>query len=146
GSPVQEQSPLRQLSIRSLRHLLKALALKPGHAAATSSEHTFGLHSFPGGWTALGLAVASETKPPAQSVTATTVTTAFLVIVEPPMSVSRSISTLAHACRSSTSLSRRKVSQGCRRCGHTDAEKNEARGSRRTRGFCYAPEAGSSRL
>src|SRR5262249_52317544 len=52
GSPVQEQSPLRQLSIRSLRHLLKALALKPGHAAATSSEHTFGLHSFPGGWTA----------------------------------------------------------------------------------------------
>src|SRR5262245_54984400 len=83
GSPVQEQTPLRQFAIRSLRHLLKALALKPGHAAATSSEHTFGLHSFPGGWTTPGVAVASETKPPAVSRTAASVTAGFLVISEP---------------------------------------------------------------
>jgi hypothetical protein len=76
---VQEQSPFRQFAISALRHALKAAAFKPGHAAAISSEQTFGLHSF--------VAVASETKPPAQSATAANVTAAFLVIVEPPMAV-----------------------------------------------------------
>src|SRR4030095_7047240 len=76
------------LSITSFLHVLRAMPDKPAHAVAISSAQVFAVH-FP-------TALASETKPPAQSATANNVTTAFLVIVEPPVAVPmlRSISAL----------------------------------------------------
>src|SRR5262249_24531830 len=63
---------------------------KPAHPAAISSVQDFEPQSG-------GAAFAPETKTPAQSASTTNVTTAFLVIVEPPMAVPspspRSIST-----------------------------------------------------
>jgi hypothetical protein len=73
---VQEQSVVLQLSITAFLHARNAAPTRPAHPVAISSEQTLGLHG--------PTAVASETKPPVQSATANNVTTAFLVIVEPP--------------------------------------------------------------
>jgi hypothetical protein len=75
---VQEQSVVSQLRRTAFVHTLRAMPFKPAHPAAISSEQTFLLHG--------PVAVATEeTNTPAPSATAANnVTTAFLVIVEPP--------------------------------------------------------------
>jgi len=136
ASPVQVQRNALHCFVMFFAQLVP-LALGP-HASLISSLQAVFLSHLP-----LSSAIAEEErKTPTPSATAANnLTTAFLVIVEPPIfSVPspspRSIRPLDHCvCRSSTRLSRRKVSQGCRRGGRTDAEKNEAPGSRRTRGL-----------
>jgi hypothetical protein len=77
--PSQEQSGfVLQLATTDFLHSLNSLPAKAPHAELISSEQTFGLH-FPA-----ALASEKETKTPAPSATAANVTTALLVIVEPP--------------------------------------------------------------
>jgi hypothetical protein len=64
---VQEQSVVLQFLISDFLHARKSAPVKPAHAAAISSEQTFGLHD--------RVAVATEgTKTPAPSATAANVT------------------------------------------------------------------------
>src|SRR5262249_35550923 len=62
-------------------------------------------------------------KTPAATATAANVTTARLVMVEPPYGRSRlsSISALYHRVPQLRRVSRRKVPRGCRRCSRNDA-------------------------
>jgi hypothetical protein len=77
GSPVQVHIPALHWLITFLEHWLAAMPEKAPHAELISSEQFFLPH-------AGGAALAPETKTPAVSATAANVTTAFLVIVEPP--------------------------------------------------------------
>src|SRR5262249_61784949 len=90
GSPVQVQRSALHCEISDFLQVLRSLPDKPAHPASISSAHGFAPQIG-------GAAFAPVTETPAQSATATTVTTAFLVIVEPPMAVPspspRSIST-----------------------------------------------------
>jgi hypothetical protein len=74
---VQEQSGfVLQFVTTDFLHVLRSMPDKPAHAALISSAQVLFVH-FPA-------ALASETKTPAASATAANVTTALLVIVEPP--------------------------------------------------------------
>ena len=87
---VQEQVPALHASVTKLLQFLAAMPdRRPPSMTLTSSEQFFEPQSG-------GAAFAPAAKTPAQSATATNVTTAFLVIVEPPMAVPspRSVSAL----------------------------------------------------
>jgi hypothetical protein len=148
GSPgwsVQVQSPVLHWSIIDFLQVLRSLPEKAPHAELISSAHAFEPQIG-------GAAFAPETKTPAQSATAINVTTAFLVIVEPPMAVRRShleigfgvmyrVPRLRHACQDQKEL-------------RSDAGDAAATMPRRAKppgpagpgGIGYAPESGSSRL
>src|SRR4029450_7933562 len=115
-----------QLRRTALLHALRAMPFKPTQPAAISSEQTFLLHG--------PVAVATEeTKTLAPSATAANVTTALLVIVEPPYgrfqlrsipALYHQVPRLRHACQ------REKVPQGC---GDDDAARRRRAGARAPR-------------